>query len=655
LRKDAAASHRARSNGHPGDMRAESGESPGATMPESTDQQAEIIRLQEEIKRLNGEIARQKKSQEILAAFFENTLFSVVILDKDFNFIRVNETYARACSREVADFPGHNHFDFFPSNAKDIFEDTVRTKKAYITYARAFSFPDHPEWGTTYWDWMLVPILDAAGEVELLILTLNDVTERVRSQAKLMETEDQYRVLFDNSLDGVLLMTPNGSILSANPAACRMLGRSEEEICAAGRDGIVDIDDPRVRSALHERPEQGSASGEMNFLYKDGAKIPVEVTTNIFQERNGRILTSMFFRDITQRKKSEESLIASRELFYKIFRLNPLAMAIQKLDSQEYVDVNENYVARYGYSREDLIGAKITDIGIQVDAAETEKFTQEIQQKGYASNYEVRYRKKTGEVLNVLLSGVVINYNGITCILRISSDITELRSYQQEIARLDRLNLIGEMAASIGHEIRNPMTTVRGFLQLLQERERDTQDREMMGIMIEELDRANLIISEYLSLAKNKIVELSRKNLNEEIKHLLPLMEADAVRQDKSIQTDLTEIPDIAMDKNEIYQLILNLVRNGLEAMAPGGLLTIRTFYEEEKVVLSFRDQGPGMPPEVLEKIGTPFFTTKESGTGLGLAVCYSIAYRHNAKIDIESGPDGTTIFVRFPALPPTS
>lgn len=655
MRKDAAASHRARSNGHPGDMRAESGESPGATMPESTDQQAEIIRLQEEIKRLNGEIARQKKSQEILAAFFENTLFSVVILDKDFNFIRVNETYARACSREVADFPGHNHFDFFPSNAKDIFEDTVRTKKAYITYARAFSFPDHPEWGTTYWDWMLVPILDAAGEVELLILTLNDVTERVRSQAKLMETEDQYRVLFDNSLDGVLLMTPNGSILSANPAACRMLGRSEEEICAAGRDGIVDIDDPRVRSALHERPEQGSASGEMNFLYKDGAKIPVEVTTNIFQERNGRILTSMFFRDITQRKKSEESLIASRELFYKIFRLNPLAMAIQKLDSQEYVDVNENYVARYGYSREDLIGAKITDIGIQVDAAETEKFTQEIQQKGYASNYEVRYRKKTGEVLNVLLSGVVINYNGITCILRISSDITELRSYQQEIARLDRLNLIGEMAASIGHEIRNPMTTVRGFLQLLQERERDTQDREMMGIMIEELDRANLIISEYLSLAKNKIVELSRKNLNEEIKHLLPLMEADAVRQDKSIQTDLTEIPDIAMDKNEIYQLILNLVRNGLEAMAPGGLLTIRTFYEEEKVVLSFRDQGPGMPPEVLEKIGTPFFTTKESGTGLGLAVCYSIAYRHNAKIDIESGPDGTTIFVRFPALPPTS
>lgn len=99
-------------------------------------------------------------------------------------------------------------------------------------------------------------------------------------------------------------------------------------------------------------------------------------------------------------------------------------------------------------------------------------------------------------------------------------------------------------------------------------------------------------------------------------------------------------------------QLILNLVRNGLEAMSPGGHLKINTSAENDEVVLAVRDYGKGINPDVLEKIGTPFYTTKESGTGLGLAVCYSIAARHDATINVETGPDGTTFFVRFKAMP---
>jgi len=104
----------------------------------------------------------------------------------------------------------------------------------------------------------------------------------------------------------------------------------------------------------------------------------------------------------------------------------------------------------------------------------------------------------------------------------------------------------------------------------------------------------------------------------------------------------------IPLAEEEIRQLIINLVRNGLQAMSTGGNLSIRTFMTEQEIVLAIQDDGPGIAPEVLEKIGTPFYTTKENGTGLGLSVCYSIAAKHNAMIDIETSTRGTTFYVRF-------
>ena len=120
------------------------------------------------------------------------------------------------------------------------------------------------------------------------------------------------------------------------------------------------------------------------------------------------------------------------------------------------------------------------------------------------------------------------------------------------------------------------------------------------------------------------------------------------MKDDKYLSVELADTIDLSLNEKEIRQLILNLVRNGLEAMSHGGNLTIRTFMDNESVILSVQDQGNGIEINVLEKLGTPFFTTKENGTGLGLAVCYSIAARHNAKIEIESNSSGTIFFVRF-------
>jgi signal transduction histidine kinase len=222
------------------------------------------------------------------------------------------------------------------------------------------------------------------------------------------------------------------------------------------------------------------------------------------------------------------------------------------------------------------------------------------------------------------------------------------KEIEKQIARLDRLNIIGEMAAGIAHEVRNPMTTVRGFLQMLAKKEHDSPNFSFYGLMIEELDRANSIITEFLSLAKNKAVNLEYANLNHIIEAIVPLIEADARISNKSIVLELSEIPKLLIDEKEIRQVILNMVRNGLEAMNEKGEVRVRTYCEESAVVMAIADQGSGIKTEILENIGIPFQTTKEKGTGLGLPVCYSIAARHNAKIMVETGPKGTEFFVKF-------
>jgi signal transduction histidine kinase len=225
-------------------------------------------------------------------------------------------------------------------------------------------------------------------------------------------------------------------------------------------------------------------------------------------------------------------------------------------------------------------------------------------------------------------------------------NIDEQKRIQKEMARLDQLHLVGEMAASISHEIRNPMTTVRGYLQMLKAKERLLDFSGQFDLMIEELDRANQIISEFLSLANNKIVVRKPVNLVEIIKAILPLIESDARLLGQNVKTELQEIPMALLDPREIRQLILNLVRNAFEAMQSGGTLTIKTYKKNDEIVFTVQDEGEGIPDGILSKLGTPFLTTKENGTGLGLATCYSIAKRNEASLDFKTGHSGTIFYL---------
>ena len=261
---------------------------------------------------------------------------------------------------------------------------------------------------------------------------------------------------------------------------------------------------------------------------------------------------------------------------------------------------------------------------------------------GIKAHNRIPYCVQIISVPFVLLDQQQIYYN--TTII----DISNQKRLEEELQRLDRLHLVGEMAAGIAHEIRNPMTTVRGYLQLFKKRSTGQKEIEDFQIMIEELDRANAIITEFLALAKNKNNQLLMKDINHIIKAIYPLVQAEAALAGSEITLDLfSELPMILIDGKEIRQVLLNLVSNALQSMSHGQV-TIRSFMEDGKVVVAVEDQGVGIPDEIKHKIGTPFFTTKDSGTGLGIAICYSIIQRHNANLDFVTSPQGTTFFIRF-------
>lgn len=214
---------------------------------------------------------------------------------------------------------------------------------------------------------------------------------------------------------------------------------------------------------------------------------------------------------------------------------------------------------------------------------------------------------------------------------------------------LQKIDMVGQLGVAVGHEIRNPLTTVRGFLQMLDAEKNYEGAQEYFSLMIEEIDKADATIGTLINLAHNKANHPELQNLNNIIDE--HLNEGVLLSKPSKIQikTRLNEISDVLLDKTEITELIDNLLSNAIEAMPEGGTITLSTTNGNNEVLLTVQDQGIGISGATARKIGIPFFSTKEDSAGLGLAICYSIARRHSARIEFISTPRGTRFTVRFP------
>ncbi|MDR3586183.1 MAG: PAS domain S-box protein [Desulfosporosinus sp.] len=486
---------------------------------------------------------------------------------------------------------------------------------------------------------------------ECILFAYNDVTEmkrmekekveqltkQLKLEAELSQSNQLIADIITNMPDAFYVVDNQWRFTFVNKMAEELLLKTREELL--GKDGWEMI--PQVKGSLVEFNFRKAKKDCLpvtfeycSILHKD---IWYQVTA--YPSQHG---LSVYYRDITERKSEREKLIKSQAEVASILEsMTDFFCAIDR--NWQITYINRAGEIAFGKTRDELLGKKMADI-YKVNDTALFHYKEVMTEK----------RSVTFEIISEALGNKWFEISayptetGMTCYFR---DISGRKMAQDQMARLDRLNLVGQLAAGIAHEIRNPMTTVRGYLQLLGEKPDYVAQKSTFALMISEIDRANSIITEFLSLAQLKQTKLESQNLNDILNQLYPLLEADTFIQNKQICFNLGEIPNLELNRKEIFQLVLNLSRNGLEAMEERGCLTINSYVMNGKVVLAIVDEGSGIPQENISKVGTPFFTTKDNGTGLGLATCFKIAETHNAKIHFDSSPQGTTFLILFPIL----
>ena len=263
-------------------------------------------------------------------------------------------------------------------------------------------------------------------------------------------------------------------------------------------------------------------------------------------------------------------------------------------------------------------------------------------------DYEIYHPRKAGEIVSLALSATPINdgkggCEGAVIVLR---DLREIKLLQEKVKRSEKLAAIGELAAGVAHEIRNPLSSIRGFAQFLRHSLKDKpQEKEYAETMVTEVDRINKVVTDLLTFARPMTVEISPTDITELIEHSIRLVEADALAHDVKIQMKISDLTKLPLDINQITQALLNLLLNALQALPPKGNIEIGAELDASysRLHLWVKDDGPGIPPNQIEKIFDPFYTTHQKGTGLGLAIVHKIAENHNGEIRVNSPPKGMT------------
>ncbi|TYR79163.1 PAS domain S-box protein [Priestia megaterium] len=347
--------------------------------------------------------------------------------------------------------------------------------------------------------------------------------------------------------------------------------------------------------------------------------------------------------------RKDHELQTSNEHYQSLFKHNPDAVFEISKEGQ-ILSVNPEGEAVTGYSTLQLKEMQIAELTIEEDLDMYHRHFDSVLQ-GKAAEYELRIMKQDGQrrLLRCSLLPIIVHAE-VTGLFMIARDITNYRRDEELMIASEKLSVIGQMAAAVAHEIRNPLTSLRGFVQVMQATKK--ADDAYLAIMMSEIDRINLISSEMLILGKKQHVSFQKTNVYEVLNQVVVLMEAQANFNNVSLRLEAESKQTIFImsDPNQLKQVFINIIKNGVEAIVDQGEIIVTLTESQGQAMIQFKDNGIGMSQERINQVGTPFYSTKESGTGLGLAVCFKIIERHKGLLKFESEKGkGTIVTIVIP------
>ncbi len=258
-----------------------------------------------------------------------------------------------------------------------------------------------------------------------------------------------------------------------------------------------------------------------------------------------------------------------------------------------------------------------------------------------------------GKILKITTSPIRDKKGNITEVVGLIQNITEQKQLEKAVMENEKLATIGTLAAGLAHEIRNPLTSVRGFFQLLEPELIKSQKKEYLNIILGELDRVNSVITDFLNSTKPSSPKPHQVETSALLAEIKLLTEGEALLRDINLHFFCpADIPSLHIDKDQIKQVLLNIIRNAFDAVSPQGKVEVTAQWQatSQKVLIMVKDDGIGMDQQTITRMFDPFFTTKENGTGLGMAVTYQIIRNHGGEIKVNSIPGiGSTFIISLP------
>jgi PAS domain S-box-containing protein len=370
--------------------------------------------------------------------------------------------------------------------------------------------------------------------------------------------------------------------------------------------------------------------------------------------------------DMTERKRAEEALRESETRFRTFVDHAADAFFIQDFEQGTIIDVNRSACESLGYTRQELIGTTPLAFDVNLDQATLESVAERTVAGETALFDRHWHRRKDGSLFPVEVQTSVIWYGGRRFLLKVARDISDrlraeeqrdrLRQLEADLAHINRVSMMGELAASIAHEVNQPISgVVSNGSACLRWLARDVPDvaeaREAARRIVRDGKRAGEVIARIRALTKRAATPREKLDLNETIRDVLALVGDEAKRKSVSIQTQLADdLSPISGDRVQLQQVLLNLVMNAMEAMSsvserPRELVLATRNIDADQVQVTVKDSGPGIDPNTLDKIFDPFYTTKPHGMGMGLSICRSILQGHGGRLWVAAKDGPGTIF----------
>ncbi|HZO19873.1 MAG TPA: PAS domain S-box protein [Gemmatimonadaceae bacterium] len=501
--------------------------------------------------------------------------------------------------------------------------------------------------------------LREVGQITGVVASLRDITEERRARDAVTQSESRYRHLFETASDAIFTLDKRAIFTSANLATCQITGYGREELLGRSVLGLLEEEEvASVKAHFKEALAGAPQRYECHFYRKTGDRRVASVTNTPILRGNVVVGVLAIARDLTADRAREEALVRSEARYLRL--VESASDAIFTIDADGRVtSVNRALERAIGRSRGELFGMRFIDV---IEAADREAVWTHFEAtlRGERVRGEIRYRDAQDSLrVGSVTMTPIVEEGRVTGCLGIVRDMTEERTLAEQLLQREKLAAVGQLVSGVAHELNNPLAGIMAFSQLMLAMSGATPDQQDALVTIhKEAKRAAKIVSNLLIFARQRHPERTEADLNQVLQDTLELRRYSLRTHQIDVETDYdAELPLTWADSFQLQQVVLNLLTNAEQALRNHSgqkRITLRTRREGESIIASISDTGPGIPPDELDQIFNPFFTTKPvgEGTGLGLSISDAIVREHGGQIRVTSPPgEGATFTVELPLV----